>query len=300
MEEIADVAARQQANSLPLPSVTPVFQRPEGGGEDTTASLVKSEKTRRRGSLSISRFGQVRRSLLRAFHDAVLKPPPFFADPRAFRRYSPQSEWCFSNNIRRIIARSQIPIICSASSEFCGLPSFDHSPFIRSSLPCSQAPSVDSFGSAEQVHEVGPIDDHVTQMRHISGKPSISKAVGGMISRTLSTRRSKNDLKVVNSPNLFIGVSVTEHEQELEASELENESEADKQLVVTTTTVHAPLKKQTSKRNLGSSTAEEQGDWISRARKFGQKIRRKSQALLIGQEPKAVTTASPTTTTATN
>jgi hypothetical protein len=120
-----------------------------------------------------------------------------------------------------------------------------------------------------------------------------------MISRTISTRRSKNNLKVVSPPNLFIGVSVTEHERELEASELENEPEATKQLVVTTATVHAPLKKQTSKRNLGGSAAEAQDDWIGRARKFGQKIRRKSQAWLSGQGPKAVTTAD-STTTATN
>jgi len=117
-----------------------------------------------------------------------------------------------------------------------------------------------------------------------------------MISRTISTRRSKNNLKVVNPQNLFIGVSVTEHEQELEASELENESEAAKKLVVTT--VHAPLKKPPSKRNLGDSALEEESDWMSRARKFGQKIRRKSQAWLTGpgQGPKAVTPASSTTT----
>lgn len=136
-------------------------------------------------------------------------------------------------------------------------------------------------------------------MRHISGKPSISKTVGGMIARTISTRRSKNDLKVVNPQNLFIGVSVTEHEQELEANELENEPEAAKQLVVTTATVHAPLKKQASKRNLEGSTAEEQGDWLTRARKFGQGIRRKSQAWLTAQGQKPDTAAGSTTTTTT-
>lgn len=136
-------------------------------------------------------------------------------------------------------------------------------------------------------------------MRHISGKLSISKAVGGIISRTISTRRSKNDLKVVSSPGLLIGVSVTEHEQELEASELENEPEAAKQTVVTTATVHAPLRKQPSKRNLEGPATEEEGDWMNRARKFGQSIRRKSQAWLTGQGPKTVTTTD-STTVATN
>ena len=121
-----------------------------------------------------------------------------------------------------------------------------------------------------------------------------------MISRTISTRRSKNNLKVVSSPNLLIGVSVTEHEQELEASELENEPEATKQVVVSTT-VHAPLRKHPSKRNLEDPTTEEQGDWIHRARKFGQGIRRKSQAwLTAGQGQKTATAANPTTTTPTS
>jgi hypothetical protein len=174
----------------------------------------------------------------------------------------------------------------------------DHDVFILSSFRplLYQTPSVDSFGSEGEVHEAGLIDDHVTQMRHISGKPSISRTVGGIISRRISTRRSKNNLKVVSPQNLFIGVSVTEHERELEASELENEPEAAKKSV---TTVHAPLKKQPSKRDVTSPVAERQEDWISRARKFGWKIRRKSQAWLTGpgQGPKPVVAASPTTTT---
>ena len=156
---------------------------------------------------------------------------------------------------------------------------------------------MDSFGPEEEAHEGGVIDDHVTQMRHISGKPSISRTVGGIISRTISTRRSKNNLKVVNPQNLFIGVSVTEHERELEASELENEPESSKNLV-STTTVHAPLKKQPSKREVVSPVAEVQDDWMGRARKFGWKIRRKSQAWLTGQGPKPVVAVSPTTTMA--
>ena len=205
------------------------------------------------------------------------------------------SERRFSDDIRRIVvSRSQIPTICSAFSKFHRRPGVDHDSFIYSSPRALQTPSVDSFGPEEDAHEAGPIDDHVTQMRHISGKPSISRAVGGMISRTISTRRSKNDLKVINSQNLFVGVSVTEHERELEASELENEPESAKQLVVTTTTVHAPLKKRPSKRVLEGSATEDQDHWMGRARKFGQKIRRKSQAWLTG--PGQATAASSTTT----
>ncbi|KAF9784061.1 hypothetical protein BJ322DRAFT_1068445 [Thelephora terrestris] len=248
VEEMAETFARRQASPLPSGTIVPIFQQPMDGN-DANASTLKSEKFRRRASLSVSRFGQI---------------PENSVD----------------------VTPSQTGITRSASAV--------SSLALKSPLYAQPpAPSVDSFGSEGEVHEVGLVDDHVTQMRHISGKPSISKAVGGMISRTISTRRSKSNLKVVSSQNLFIGVSVTEHE---EASELENEPEAAKKLVVTSATVHAPLKKQPSKRDVGSPDPEEQDDWINRARKFGRKIRRKSQAWLSGQGPKAVASASPPTT----
>ena len=59
VEEMAEVAARQQAASLPPTSLIPVFQQPDDGGEYTAMGTAKSERTRRRASLSISRFGQV-------------------------------------------------------------------------------------------------------------------------------------------------------------------------------------------------------------------------------------------------
>lgn len=251
VEEMAETSARRQATPVPSGSIIPIFQQP-GDGEDPGASTLKSEKSRRRGSLSVSRFGQI---------------PENPADVTPGQTGISRSASAVSSLILKSPLYAQPP-----------------------------APSVDSFGTGEEPHEGGVIDDHVTQMRHISGKPSISKTVGGMISRTISTRRSKNNLKVVSSQNLFIGVSVTEHEQELEASELENESEAGKKLVVTTATVHAPLKKQPSKRNVGSPLPEGEADWIGRARKFGRKIRRKSQAWLNGQGPKTVAAPSLTTT----
>ena len=294
MEEMAEASTRRRGTPLPSGNIIPMFQQP-GDGEDTYGSTLKSERSRRRGSLSVSRFGQVSRvsSLLIDISPSVhwYQSSP---DPRELRRRYPRPDRNFSICVRCIVAHSQIAFIRSPSCEFCELPCFDHDEFICSSLRVSQAPSVDSFGTEEEPHEASVIDDHVTQMRHISGKPSISKTVGGMISRTISTRRSKNNLKVVSSHNLFIGVSVTEHEQELEASELENEFEGAKGQVLTTATVHAPLKKQPSKRNMESPVVEGQGDWISRARKFGRKIRRKSQAWLNGQGPKAVAAASPT------
>lgn len=61
MEEMADVAARQRVASLPPAGIIPIFHQPEDSGDDTTVSTVKSEKSRRRGSLLVSRFGQVRR-----------------------------------------------------------------------------------------------------------------------------------------------------------------------------------------------------------------------------------------------
>ena len=58
MEEMAEVTAQQQASSLPPANI--IFHQPGDDGEETTAGTVKSERTRRRGSLSVSRFGQVR------------------------------------------------------------------------------------------------------------------------------------------------------------------------------------------------------------------------------------------------
>ena len=59
---MAGVAVRQQTSPLPLEGIIPVFHQPEDGVEDTTVSTVKSEKARRRSSLLVSRFGQVRHS----------------------------------------------------------------------------------------------------------------------------------------------------------------------------------------------------------------------------------------------
>ena len=61
MEEMAEVAARQRAASLPPATIIPVFHQPEDR-DDGTASMVKSERSRRRGSLLVSRFGRVRRN----------------------------------------------------------------------------------------------------------------------------------------------------------------------------------------------------------------------------------------------
>lgn len=58
VEEMAETTARRQASPLPSGSITPIFQHP-GDGKGTTVSTLRSEKSRRRGSLSVSRFGQV-------------------------------------------------------------------------------------------------------------------------------------------------------------------------------------------------------------------------------------------------
>jgi len=73
LEEMAEVAAQRQATPLPSASIIPVFQQPEGGDEDATVSTAKSEKSRRRTSLSVSRFGQVRRGWSALIDVVVLK-----------------------------------------------------------------------------------------------------------------------------------------------------------------------------------------------------------------------------------
>ena len=139
MEEMAGVAVRQQTSPLPLEGIIPVFHQPEDGVEDTTVSTVKSEKTRRRSSLLVSRFGQVRHSWSPSIGYGAQWPLSFpDPNPREPRRYRTRSDRRFSRSFRCIIARSQIPTICSATREFHRLPGGDHGVFIRSSYLASR------------------------------------------------------------------------------------------------------------------------------------------------------------------
>jgi len=111
-------------------------------------------------------------------------------------------------------------------------------------------------------------DNHrVTQMLHIAGRQSISKAVGSLLPRRLSRARSSNI--VLEDANVVIGVSVEE-------ATVESAEDAEAYHVV----VHAPaiLRNRTSRLSMaGSSPAR--SDWIARAKALAHKFRRKAQAM---------------------
>ena len=120
---MAENSARRQPTPLPLGrSITPVFEQP-GDCEEISASALRSEKSRRRGSLSVSRFGQVRH--IRSAFDVQWCPS--FPDSRKLGRRCSLPDWYLSVCVRRVIARAQIPFICSATCEFCRR---DHDAFI--------------------------------------------------------------------------------------------------------------------------------------------------------------------------
>jgi hypothetical protein len=119
-------------------------------------------------------------------------------------------------------------------------------------------------------------DSHVTQMRQIAGRQSISKAVEGFLPRRLSRARSTNVI-ATGDANLVIGVSV--EEATVESEEGVETSRA---------SVHAPgaLRNQASRLTMaGSSPAR--NSWVAKARGFTQKFRRKGKTtgVLNGAPP---------------
>lgn len=110
-------------------------------------------------------------------------------------------------------------------------------------------------------------DNHVTQMRRIAGRQSISKAVGGFLPRRLSRSRSAN-VVLTGGANVVIGVSVEEATVE---SKEDGGSSA---------SVHAPhaLRSRTSKLNMNEPMGPS-SSWAAKAKGFTQKFRRKSKSI---------------------
>ncbi|KAF5386028.1 hypothetical protein D9615_002325 [Tricholomella constricta] len=186
------------------------------------ASAAKQAKNRRRGSISITRFGQL-------------------ADESSKLSQGPPT-----------------PTLSTIAS--------------RSAFYQAQAAndSTKSFASGASAHlgdeDAHVEDNHVTQMLHIAGRQSISKAMGGLLPRRLSRARSTNIL--VGEANVIIGVSV--EEATVESTEGVEASQ---------TVVHAPgaLRNQPSRLTMaGSSPAR--NSWVAKAKGFTQKFRRKSKA----------------------
>ncbi|TFK74661.1 hypothetical protein BDN72DRAFT_671136 [Pluteus cervinus] len=120
--------------------------------------------------------------------------------------------------------------------------------------------SVDSFASrtADRDDNEQHAEDHqhVTQMRSIAGKQSLTKTVGGLLPRRLS--RSRSGI-LVSPPNVVIGVSVQES-----TAETSEEHEG--------ATVHASgLLHRSSETNM-NKTGNGSNGWLSKAKGLTQKI----------------------------
>lgn len=131
---------------------------------------------------------------------------------------------------------------------------------------------MDSFGSDSAA--TVPIDSHVTHVRHISGKKSISR-VGGMLSRPVSRTRSANNLKSAldAQQSLIIGISVEEATVENDPEDDDYDYEGTRPESRSTSTVHAPLKKKRTPSGSG---------WVT---KFSRALRRRSKTLWGDDKP---------------
>ncbi|KAA1470444.1 hypothetical protein DENSPDRAFT_836240 [Dentipellis sp. KUC8613] len=145
--------------------------------------------------------------------------------------------------------------------------------------------SLSSVGSAETAN-CRRESDHTTQVQRIAGKQSISRSVGGMLSRKLSRSRSKASLTSgLDQPGVVIGVIV---EEKTALATVTSEEHARPE---SRATAYGPprgtLKNQASRYTIagGSETVDaemdtEDGGWVSRAKDLSKKIKRRSRALL--------------------
>ncbi|KAJ7307065.1 hypothetical protein DFH08DRAFT_901157 [Mycena albidolilacea] len=212
-----------------------------GTGIPRVESSENMKKGRRRGSVSISRFGQLS-----------------------------TSESAGATSDGSSAGGPTTPALSDIAAK---------SPFFQQQLKNASANgSQTSFASGgwaaddAEAHEED--HNHVTHMHTIAPKQSLSRAMGGFLPRRLSRARST----VIPSPgggdgSMVIGVSVAAATVEV--------PEGEGAQVGTATVVHAPgaLHHQTSKGSMSSSMMGRMG-WAARAKTFAKKFRRKSRAAL--------------------
>ncbi|KAF7309976.1 hypothetical protein MIND_00370400 [Mycena indigotica] len=194
--------------------------------DKVAASLARVEssenlrKSRRRGSISITRFGQLATS--DTLSDGTSAPTtPALSD---------------------IAAKS---------------------PFFQAQLQ-SQNHSQESFVSGTSTANQHEDDHHVTHIHTIAPKQSISRAAGKLIPRRLSRARSTVMPSTNNGENVVISVAAA-------TVELPENAEP------AATVVHAPLRNQASQSSMSSSLAGKGGSWVSKAKNFTKKFRRRSK-----------------------
>ncbi|TFY77474.1 hypothetical protein EWM64_g6538 [Hericium alpestre] len=140
----------------------------------------------------------------------------------------------------------------------------------------AHSPSCDSLtsnGSVDSGHQKE--SEHTTQVLRIAGKQSLSRSVGGALSRTLYRSRSKASLTYsdIDHPNVVIGVIVEEKTAAASSGEQER---------LETARAYGPsLKDKPSRHTIaGGETDNPDAGWLLRAKGLSKKIKRRSLALL--------------------
>ncbi|TFK45099.1 hypothetical protein BDQ12DRAFT_718206 [Crucibulum laeve] len=224
VEEESERRAREESFGS-LTEVSELGEKAESSATNTRT------RTRRRGSISISRIGQLQ--LTDEDYKSSQGPP----------------------------TPKRVPSIAS------------HSPFYQAQIANDSIASFASGASGLSNDNAHTEDDHhVTQMEQIAGRQSISKKVGSMLPRRLSRARSANVI-AAGDANMVIGVSVQEATVETPEDEDEDERSG--------ASVHAPggLRYQASRMSMPGSVPPSKGSWVTRAKGFTQKFRRKGKQL---------------------
>ncbi|KAI0827724.1 hypothetical protein BC628DRAFT_1409635 [Trametes gibbosa] len=251
VEEETERRAREQTELQAQggsPSPAPLTPQAIPPAAPVPLSVVRdATRDRRRGSISVSRFGQV----------CLLFASPFLGTPvlPVFRTTLGHCSLCRHTRntmLERTYACSDGAIISGrarmsprhgssmraadpvvpTTEIVSALPSRTNSIIINAGKTGAfyqaqkYAGSADSFASSHEGHGQADVRDEeqVTQMETIAGRVSIGKAVGGIIARRLSRSRTRSRDILATPSGLIIGVSVEEATTEAEHGE---EAEAD-------------------------------------------------------------------------
>ncbi|KAG6813762.1 hypothetical protein H0H92_007714 [Tricholoma furcatifolium] len=250
-----------------------------------TSAQVKS---RRRGSISITRFGELVEEASKLPSSAPPTPPlsviasksPFYqlqSGNDSMKSFASGASAHLDEDARR---RGSISItrfgelVEEASKLPSSAPPTPPLSVIASKSPFYQLQSgndsMKSFASGASAHldeDAHREQEHATQMLHIAGRQSISKTVTNYLPRRLSRARSTNLL--VADANVVIGVSVEEATVESPEG-----AEAGR------TVIHAPgsLRNQTSRLTMPGALPS-RSNWIAKAKSFALKLRRKTKGV---------------------
>lgn len=233
------------------------------------AATLRVPRERRRGSVTVSRFGQV--SALFSSCRAKAENLHIYAVGRVFPRGIRQAMW---HTNKCVVYRAEDRILPSSDA---GLSFFFPSQRTRLSLRyLNQTGSADSLASATD--DAGA-HDHVDeeqfiQVENIAGKQSISKAISRRLSR--SKTRSRDVLSSANS-SVIIGVSVEE-------ATVEHEAHDDAEGRAGTSVAYCPatLPRRESRGSMAGEKGERgaAGGWLGKAKGLTHKFRRKSIPVL--------------------